>query len=205
MNSYKRLIILMVYFISIPLQNVLAMTESQKTSLAKEVVEKFCSSEFMGIQDIRLDLAKYSSKQQEQEKKRDPEFKGMVKYWDNDPLYVVSSYQIINVLVKKNHAEATIAYKLLARTEDDGVFKRKLIPIDVADDIVNLRLIYDGSKWWILDPPIPRISLEAITEYHRNNINIMGNDWLKRSNISEDQKRYYRRLQENLKIFNALR
>src|SRR5258705_8139415 len=117
MNSYKRLAILVVYLISIPLQNVFSMTESQKTYLAREIVEKFCSSEFMGIQDIRLDIAKYSSKQQEQEKKRDPEFKGMVKYWDNDPLYIVSSYRIIDVLVKKNRALATIAYKLLAGTE----------------------------------------------------------------------------------------
>jgi hypothetical protein len=181
------------------------MTESEKISLAREIVEKFCSSEFMGIQDIRLDIAKYSSKQQEEEKKRDPEFKGMVKYWDNDPLYVVSSYRIIDILVNKNHAVATIAYKLLARTKDGGVFKRKLVPVEVADNIVNLHLTYDGSKWWILDPPIPSVSLEAITEYHRNKLNIMGHDWLERSDISENQKRYYRKIQENLKIFNTLR
>jgi len=139
------------------------------------------------------------------EKKRDPESRGMVKFWDNDPLFVVASYEITDVSVKKNYAIATIVYNRLARTEGDGVLKRKLIPDRISHDIVKLHLIYNESRWCVLDPPIPRVSLEAIIEYHKNYHKIMGDDWLQRTGISESQKQYYRKLQENLGILNRLR
>jgi hypothetical protein len=139
------------------------------------------------------------------EKKRDPEFRGMAKFWDNDPLFVVASYQITDVSVKRNHAIATIVYKRLARTEGDGVSKRKLIPDSLEHDIIRLDLIYNGSRWWVFDPPIPRISLEAIIRYHKNDLNSLGDDWLRRSDISESQKQSYRKLQESLKILESLR
>jgi len=184
---------------------IFALDELKKIDSARELVEKFCRAEFMGVQDIRLDIAKYSRKQRAWEKKRDSEFRGMVKYWDNDPLFVVESYQITDVSVKKNYAIATIVYNRLARTEGDGVLKRKLIPDRISHDIVKLHLIYNESRWWVLDPPIPRVSLEAIIEYHKNYYKIMGDDWLQRTGISESQKQYYRKLQENLGILNRLR
>ena len=36
---------------------------------ARELAEKFCRAEFMGVEDIRLDIAKYSQKQMLLEKK----------------------------------------------------------------------------------------------------------------------------------------
>jgi len=198
-------IILIVCFVLGLFSYVTAENELANLDSAREVVEKFCRAEFMGVQDIRLDIAKYSRKQMLLEKKRDPESRGMVKFWDNDPLFVVASYQITDVSVKENHAIATIVYKRLARTCGDGVLKRKLIPDRKSHDIVKLHLIYNESRWWVLNPPIPRVSLEAIIEYHKNYHKIMGDDWLRRPGISESQKQYYRKLQENLEILNSLR
>ena|SRR6266850_7901197 len=198
-------IILIVCFVLIPFSHVIAENELANLDSARELVEKFCRTEFMGVQDIRLDIAKYSRKQMLWEKKRDPESRGMVKFWDNDPLFVVASYEITDVSVKKNYAIATIVYNRLARTEGDGVLKRKLIPDRISHDIVKLHLIYNESRWCVLDPPIPRVSLEAIIEYHKNYHKIMGDDWLQRTGISESQKQYYRKLQENLGILNRLR
>jgi hypothetical protein len=205
MKLYSRILIMNILLALLNFSQIFALDELKKIDSARELVEKFCRAEFMGVQDIRLDIAKYSRKQRAWEKKRDSEFRGMVKYWDNDPLFVVESYQITDVSVKKTRAIATIVYKRVAMTEGDGVLKRKLIPDRMSHDIVKLHLIYNESRWWVLDPPIPRVSLEAIIEYHKNYYKIMGDDWLQRIGISESQKQYYRKLQENLEILNRLR
>jgi hypothetical protein len=205
MKLYSRILIMNILLALLNFSQIFALDELKKIDSARELVEKFCRAEFMGVQDIRLDIAKYSRKQRAWEKKRDSEFRGMVKYWDNDPLFVVESYQIADVSVKKTRAIATIVYKRVARTEGDGVLKRKLIPDRTTHDRVRLHLIYDGSTWWVFDPPIPRVSLETLIEDYRNTLNRLGSDWLERSDISEAQKQYYRKDQENLQILNNLR
>jgi hypothetical protein len=202
---FRTILITIVYLILSVFSHVLSASEFASEHSARELAEKFCRAEFMGNEDIRLDIAKYSRKQMLWEKKRDPESRGMVKFWDNDPLFVVASYQITDISVKKDHAIATIVYKRLARTEGDGVLKRKLIPDSLEYDIIRLNLIYNGSTWWILDPLIPRVSLEAITRFHKSLLDRLGDDWLKRPDISEGQKQYYRKLQENLQILDRLR
>ena len=205
MKLYSRILIMNILLVLLDFSQTFALDELKKIDSARELVEKFCRAEFMGVQDIRLDIAKYSRKQRAWEKKRDSESRGMVKHWDNDPLFVVESYQITDVSVKKTRAIATIVYKRLARTEGDGVLKRKLVPDRTVHDRVRLHLIYDGSTWCVFDPPIPRVSLEALIEYNRNTLNRLGSDWLERSDISEAQKQYYRKDQENLQILNRLR
>jgi hypothetical protein len=193
-----------ILYIVLAASNLSADNNLEKLLSAKETVEKFCSSEFIGIQDVRLDMAKYTPMQKKIEAKRDSEFRGMVKYWENDPIYVVSSYHIVDLSVQKDHAVATIAYKVVAHTKGDGVFKREFIAIGVVNDLMKLHLIYDESKWWILDPPTPRISIEAISKYYANKINVMGQGFRERSDISEQQKRYYQNLQKNLELLNGL-
>jgi len=205
MKIYNMTLILIVCCVLSVFSHVIVANELSNLDSARELAEKFCRAEFMGVEDIRLDIAKYSQTQMLWEKKRDPEFRGMVKSWDNDPLFVVASYQITDVSVKKDHAIATIVYKRLARTKGDGVLKRKLIPDNMSHDEVKLHLIYNESAWWVLDPPIPRVSLEAIMRYHKSVLDRLGYDWLKRSDISEGQKQHYRKRQENLEILNRLR
>jgi hypothetical protein len=203
-KSYSRILVMNIFMAFINFSPLFAIDELNRIDSVREIVEKFCRDEFTGVKDIRLDIAKYSRKQMLWEEKRDPEARGTVKFLDNDPLFVVASYQITDVSVKKNYAIATVVYKRLARTEGDGVLKRKLVPDRTAHDRVRLHLIYNGSSWWIYDPPTPRVSLEAMIEYYRNTLNRLGSDWLERSDISEAQKEYYRKDQENLKILNSL-
>jgi len=205
MKKYSVAIILVVYFVLSAFAHIIAADELANLDSARELAEKFCRAEFMGVEDIRLNIAKYSRKQMLWEKKRDPEFRGMAKFWDNDPLFVVTSYQITDVSVKGNRAIATIVYNRLARTEGDGVLKRKLIHDRMSHDIVKLHLIYNESRWWVYDPPIPRVSIEALIKDYRNTLNRLGSDWLERPDISESQKEYYRKDQENLTILNGLR
>src|SRR6266487_4429314 len=138
MKAYSIIIIPIVYPILSMFSHVFAENKLASQDSPRELTDEFCKEEFIGVQDIRLDIVKYSRKREVWEKKRDPEFRGMAKYWDNDPLFVVASYQITDVLVKKNHAIATIVYKRLARTEGDGVLERKLIPDSLDHDIIQL-------------------------------------------------------------------
>lgn len=175
--------------------------------IVSDFVEGFCQAEFSGNSQIRLDVVKYSKKRYLAEKKRDPDFVGKALYWDNDPLFVVASYKFLGVKVTKGKksAQATVAYKRLARTEGDGELKRKLIPDSIERDIVIFHLIYEDSRWWISDPPPPRISLPAIVQYYKNTLETMGSNWLERAEISEAQKQSYWKLQLDLKILEGLK
>lgn len=172
-----------------------------------DFVEGFCKAEFSGNSQIRLDVVKYNKKRYLAEKERDPNFAGKVLYWDNDPLFVVASYKLLGVKVAKDRksAQATVAYKRLARTEGDGELKRKLIPDSIERDIVIFHLTYEDSRWWIFDPPSPRISLPAIVQYYKSTLETMGSNWLERPEISDAQKQSYRKLQHDLKILESLK
>src|ERR671918_356583 len=127
MDSKYKITILAIYFGIFVISDMLAIASPIEKNSAKDTVEKFCNAEFMGVQDIRLDIAHYSKKRRKFEEKNDPEFNGLVKYWENDPVFIVESYQIINISVKKNHAIAIIKYKLLAQTKGNGALNREFI------------------------------------------------------------------------------
>jgi len=57
-------------------------------------------------------------------------------------------------------------------------------------DTVELSLDYDGARWWIMDPPLPRISKWALIEFSERIISSM-NGLVKAGKASEGQKRYY--------------
>ena len=195
-----------VFFFLMVILGLVSHADAQD-KIVRDFIEAFCQAEFSGNSLIRLDVVKYSKKRYLVEKKRDPNFAGKALYWDNDPLYVVASYGFVSVEVAKDKmsAQATVAYKRLARTEGDGELKRKLIPDFIERDIVVFHLIYENSKWWILDPPPPRISLTAITQYYKSTLETMGSNWLERPEISEAQKQSYRKLQQDLKILDGLK
>ena len=185
---------------------VVSQAQAQN-KIVRDFIEAFCQAEFMGNSLIRLDVVKYSKKRYLAEKKRDPNFAGKALYWDNDPLFVVASYKFVTMEVAKDKksAHATVMFKRLARTEGDGQLKRKLIPDSMERDIVILHLTYEDSKWWIFDPPPPRISLTAIMQDYKSTLETMGSNWLERPEISEAQKQSYRKLQQDLKILEGLK
>jgi hypothetical protein len=131
---------------------------------AKKTVESFIQAEFNGIEDARSTKSKFvifSPARQIQEGKR--EFKGRVDELQYDPLIVVDSYRIINVKVFDNRGETTVSFTALAKTKGQGE-DRKIIPVRHNEDIVRLNLVYENNRWWIIDPPLPRVSLEAMIE-----------------------------------------
>jgi len=170
----------------------------EKDAVVKELVERFCRAEFEGVQDIRLGIVKFSAARKVQEEKRDSQFRGFVKTWEIDPLVVVASYRIINITVQDDSAIAKISYERLMRTEGD-LGKRHLIKDYNAEDIVKLNLVYRDKRWWIIDPPFPRISREAIVTYYRGKLD-RTKAILHNPKTSEEQKQSYRKLKDDLTI-----
>jgi hypothetical protein len=194
-------VFLFIFIIRLSAVSAINGTEEQ----VRKIVEAYCQAEFNGIRDIRFELVKYSSKREAMEKKRDQQFRGKLLDWDADPLFVVSSYHIQKVTVEKNRAIAIVDYKRIAKTKGEGVPKRKLIPDYVEHDMVKLQFIHDGIKWWIFDPPLPRISIKAIINYFEDDVKQYGAQWLERTDISEEQKKTYLYSVNTLKILKELR
>ncbi|SDW04192.1 hypothetical protein [Nitrosomonas oligotropha] len=65
------------------------------------VAEKFCLAEFEGDPDMRMDIAKYTTSRRKEESRKDPELLGKVIAFEADPIFVVKSFEITNILVKK--------------------------------------------------------------------------------------------------------
>ncbi len=157
----------------------------------RTLVEEYCNAEFKGAQDIRIKVAKLSPKRAASEKEAAPERgdkAGKVINFSSDPLVVVDSYVIRDVRVSKDTAEATVAYRRLAST--DGIAGKKYVVDRKSSDVVKLSLSFDGSRWWIDDPPLPRVSKWALIEYSERIISSMDG-LVKAGKASDGQKRYY--------------
>lgn len=157
----------------------------------KKLVQEYCEAEFKGAQDIRMKIVKLSPQKAAGEQEKTPERgdkAGKVINFYSDPLVVVDSYVIRGVEISKDTAEATVAYRRLAGS--DGIAGKKYVVDRKSSDIVKLSLSFDGSRWWINDPPLPRVSKWALIEYSERIISSMDS-LIKTGKASDGQKKYY--------------
>jgi hypothetical protein len=167
---------------------------------AKQVAEDFLKAEFEGNAfDKRINLIRFSPTREAKEIKAKTPLKPHVFIWDWDPLYVVTSYQITGVTVRDSRAVVTVIYSRLADRAKPG---GKIIPDSKERDLVKLKLIRDGERWWVLDPHLPRISRDVLIACYENDLASFDDKWL--SKASEEQKHIYRQKQEMLKILKRL-
>jgi len=157
----------------------------------RRLVEEYCEAEYNGVQDIRLKIVKV--RQTKTVSGRSPgsesgESAGKVLNFSSDRLIVVDSYKIKSVTVGEGRAEATVVYRRLASC--GGTDGKRYVKDRSNRDTVRLRLDYDGSSWWIVDPPLPRVSKWALIEYSERIITSM-NPLVKSGKASEGQKKYY--------------
>lgn len=140
--------------------------KKNKIEEARNTVEAFCKAEFDGNEfDQRTKLIKFSPAREKKEKERTGPASAWVVFWDWDPFYIVRSYKILNIELKDNHGIATVEYKRAAESKGKG----KIISSPKASDIVKLDILYDQKQWWVFDPPLPRISLNALTKMYETN------------------------------------
>jgi hypothetical protein len=166
---------------------------------ARHTVESFCKAEFSGDEvKQRRKFIKYSSAREKNEKERSGWASPWVVYWDWDPYFIISRYRVVSVEVANDSAVATVEYMRLAESKG----KEQIIPSRAANDIVKLNLVHDGIQWWIIDPPLPRISKDRIERIYEDKLRGFDDKW--RARASNEQKKSYLRAQEALKVLKSL-
>ena len=83
--------------------------------------------------------------------------------------------------------------------------ERRIIPEYVQRDIVQYILTHRNGRWWILDPPLPRVSTDKMITYYEAVIDSHGSDYLTRPGLSEAQRQNFRKLQDDLEILRGLK
>lgn len=140
----------------------------------QNLIENFCSMEFQGNlqgDEVRDQLIKYTSDKLKKIKAETCAVYPYEIHLDCDSIFIVDSYKIKEIKqTDEKHAYAIVNYHQLARSEGWGEdFRnnktRKLIK-DIRDIAVILNLEYDGKRWWIIDPPYPKVSYDVMVKYY---------------------------------------
>ena len=140
-------------------------------NLVYKTVSEFCNLEFEHNFD-RDKLIKMSSSY----KNKIDKLTGSVETLyipDAYEIYAIKSYKILDLTVNGNKAIATVSYDVLAKRTGwkqhernhihwgEAIFVEYLKPNYIA----KIHLTYDGKRWWILDPPSPKISVDEIINF----------------------------------------
>src|SRR6266540_792313 len=158
----KILMGILVVFLCHP-NNIFANNDNVRTVVNNYVVAQFK----LGEEEYFLKYVKFSSKHKEFEYLNYHAEEGSVYDIIKDPLFIVDSYEIHKIICNGNKAEALIKYKRLART-NGRLYNREIITDILPNDVVKLHIIKSGNSWFIVDPPLPRVSIQVLkNEYEK--------------------------------------
>ena len=177
---------------------------SPKMSGAREAIENFCRAEFEGDTSIRIEVVKYSQARRKLERKRGHDNDGLAISYTNDALYVVSAYKVSDVTLMNNRAIASVEFTQLASPEGDGYETRAFINNFKTHDSVQYHLLFVNNKWWICDPPPPRVSRDAIVKGYKHTLKFISADWFDLPDVTDYQKRITRKQMDELKFLENL-
>lgn len=169
LRQYFITVALFLLLASSPL-DVFADSESAEQAV-RQTVETYCKIEFDGgwVPD-RWALIKLNPKREKEERIYRDMLDSAVFGLEHYPFIVVTTYDIREVnLLNPTHATAKVAYNRVAHSvSNTGKDWRDwhLVADRLDDDLVTLNLIFEKSKWFVLDPPPPRISKDRLIEYY---------------------------------------
>jgi len=184
------------------------------------LVKKFCDEEYLGtrwnyVNPDHHPAAKYSL----EIKKLINEIMDSINrddYYEIDPISIVDNYKIEEIKqVDATHAYAVISYHQLATRGESwekikaqqGAYKGTPIK-NIRDIKSKLNLEYDGTRWWIIDPPEPKVSFESMVNYYRDKAEVeydrlVGNR-VDYKYAPEDIKKFKKRYEEAKDLLNIL-
>jgi len=88
----------------------------------------------------------------------------------------------LDLSIESDGAVATVSYDVVAKRTDwklhkynDGTSWGEAIFVEYPrpNYIEKIHLIYDGKRWWVLDPPFPKISVDKIIAFLESDINLI--------------------------------
>lgn len=154
---------------------------------AKDFLQQFLHAEFVGDNTFRVENTIYPSNSENFLK--DPNKKvDMIYQFQTDPLCIVDHYKIDNIKIIKSKAFAYVSFLKFACTGLKGYGETPLVP-NQTKEIEKYKLIYKANRWWIYDPPLPKVSRKTLIEHNNEIIKSMDNWILKEG--TEFQKQYY--------------
>ena len=150
----------------------------QTKDLACKALDNFCQSEFQYNVHNRYDLIKMSEPYKDKLEKLTGTSIGTLYISDAYEILAVKSYKILNVSVNGNEAVATVSYDVVAkRTGWNSAARTKTIDTkSLLEKYINqnyiekINLTFDGNRWWVLDPPAPKISLDKIISFYEDSL-----------------------------------
>lgn len=150
----------------------LAANNSEKE--IKNLVEGFCLKEFQG--DLggagdRDQLIHYTDAMYKKIRAKTGEYPYVI-YLAWDQLFIVDSYKITEIKqINEKRAYAIITYHQLARSKGYGAIPGRFIK-DIRDITIKLNLEYDGKRWWIIDPPYPKVSYDVMVKNYKYEVSV---------------------------------
>lgn len=169
-------------------------------------MDKFCKEEFNSDYGryVGNEVA-FSRKRVQEEKKRGND---KMFFINQDPFVIVDSYEISDVRIKsKKSATVIVKYNELSSCsrnyppEDE----RSCLDHQIKDRKVPYHLIKVKSRWKVLDPPFPRISLDTVIKHYswfvkeNNRIRDIS------SHLPARTRDIHKREEEDLNFFQKLR
>ncbi len=175
------------------------IARAQNVSDATRAIDAFCREECEGKQE-RYDNCKFSRSYINKKDKEGYQFGGKVNLWDFDPYIIVESYEIVGVRANGNKASAVVRYKKIGYSTGKG----NIVAEKNDRDVVEYNMIFKGSRWWVWNPPLPRIFKKDLLEFLRADAKIVAPNWLERPDITEFQKQAYRNALGTIKAIEEL-
>ena len=152
----------------------------------KKIINAFLEAEFNGDQAFRVDNAMYSAKRKRAIKEKYSPMIGEIFYWESETLCVVDGYEVTNIKTVDSKAIIDVTFQEFGCSE--GYSDIPLIRTN-KKSLVKYSLEYKKGRWWVYDPPIPRVSRKALIEYNDDHIRLVKDFVVEKG--TEVQKRIY--------------
>lgn len=154
--------------------NASTVLPAENASMAvRQAVDDYCKVEiegywmFNGLMDMmtRQKVVKYSTKRKEE--LRDDTWNN--PYAANVNVYPIRldySYKIDDIKVNGPQATAKVVYRYAMLLEDKTDKTYRNIVDHNNQDTVTFNLVYEDNRWWVFDPPPPRLSKDGLVNYN---------------------------------------
>ena len=164
---------------------------AKNTEEAKKCIDEFLKAEFIGDNTFRVDNAAYSSEREMSLAANNKGLRRDVFQWENEALCVVDSYSITNIKISNMTSIINVSFDEYACACNAGYGEKQLIKAKKTH-IEKYTLVYKKKRWWIKDPPKPRVSRKALIEYNEGIIKAMES-WVQERGVLK-QKEYYKNI-----------
>lgn len=171
----RKNIVISVFFLLFVSNASSVPADDEMAKAVKQTVETYCKIEYDGawVED-RWAIIKLNPKREKAERKYRDITDTAVFGLEHYPFIVVTSYNIREVsLLNPTRATAKVSYRRVAHSVGNAGSDWRhwhLVADRLDDDLVTLDLVFEKNKWWVLDPPPPRISKDFLLEYYEYKI-----------------------------------